>query len=76
MMDRLQDLLDRIKGLDIPDDDRDHMIRHVTCLMYKDYERRKKVKLLKTAMDDLRLNVTYLVFDLEATRQELDELKP
>jgi len=35
----------------------------------------EKVVLLSTSMDDLRLNIKYLLFDLDATRRENKQLR-
>ncbi len=37
--------------------------------------REKLLGLIKLALNDLRLDVNYLIFDLEATRRERDEYK-
>lgn len=47
-----------------------------TCERLDSYERRGKImQLLQEALQQIRLDIKYLQFDLEATRRERDELK-
>ena len=47
-----------------------------TTKLQESYDRRTKImKLVQEALAQLRLDMKYLVFDLEATKRERDELR-
>jgi hypothetical protein len=54
----------------------DRTVQAAAAVIQKDDTRRKAVlQLVQGALGQLRLDVTYMAFDLEATRRERDELK-
>jgi hypothetical protein len=54
----------------------DTEVRVAAAAIQVDSERRlRSINVIKEAMDALRLDVKYLMFVLEATRRERDELK-
>jgi len=55
--------------------ERDAML-HIALKVKENETRRKKVmQLIQEAMSQLRLDMKYLIFDLEATRRERDEAR-
>jgi hypothetical protein len=54
----------------------DCTVQAAAAVIQKDDTRRKDIlQLVQGALDQLRLDVKYLVFDLQATRRERDTLK-
>ena len=54
----------------------DQTVRTAAAAIQKEDARRKGIlQLVQNALGQLRLDVAYLAFDLQATRQERDELK-
>ncbi len=54
----------------------DRTVQAAAAVIQKEDARRKVIlQLIQAALGQLRLDVTYLSFDLQATRQERDALK-
>jgi len=70
---RLTDLLSQIEHL--PDPERDRLRRLAEETRTRRDRMGKTVAHLQESLDYLRLNVKYLVFDLEATRRENQYLR-
>lgn len=69
----LQDLKDRIHRLDSTDrPELEILVQRVADSVQR---RRRILALVQEALAQLRLDVKYLMFDLEVTRRERDELK-
>lgn len=72
---KLQEMLDNIKGLDV-DADTKARLNEQAKKTAEHFRRGKEVmKNLQDSLDVLRVNVKYLVFDLEATRRENQQLR-
>jgi hypothetical protein len=67
------DLNSLIHTLDMPDSNRKVMADAMNAIMEDTTRRRRILSLVQEALDQLRLDVKYLMFDLEATRRERDE---
>jgi hypothetical protein len=54
----------------------DEKVREASALLNADNIRRRKIlTLIRDALAQLRLDMKYITFDLEATRRERDELR-
>lgn len=69
----LQDLLDAITAL--PDEHKKSLSPLILKAITASKRRRKILALVQDALSQLRLDMKYLVFDLEATRRERDEFQ-
>lgn len=67
----LKDLLDAIDAL--PDEHKKTLTPLITKAITASKRRRKILTLVQDALSQLRLDMKYLVFDLEATRRERDD---
>jgi hypothetical protein len=70
---RMDELISKINTLPAGDRARLESLAHET--RSRQEKLRKTVGLLQESLDQLRLSVKYLVFDLEATRRENDYLR-
>lgn len=69
-----KDILDLQKAaLDLPPQWRRHLLPAMDNLVEATMRRRRVLGVVQTKLDDIRLNMKYLMFDLEATRRERDE---
>ena len=59
----------------LPEEYRRRLTPHMLQVGKAHSRQRRLLKLAKDALGNLRLDLKYLVFDLEATRQERDEYK-
>ncbi len=69
----IQDLADAINLL--PDDCRQKVDPFLTRVIDSTRRRRRILSLVQDALSQLRLDMKYLAFDLEATRRERDEYR-
>lgn len=69
----LADLGKRIEGLSDPI--RDDLLQAHQRVVDSVRRRRRILSLVQEALSQLRLDIKYLMFDLEVTRQERDQLK-
>ena len=67
------DLADAIRSL--PDDHRQLIEPFLTRVIDSNRRRRRILNLVQDALSQLRLDMKYLAFDLEATRRERDEFR-
>ncbi len=65
-------LLKTIHTMDLRDDQRLVLADALDKVLDSMTRRRRILKLIQTAMTDLRLDMKYLMFDLEATARERD----
>ena len=63
----------RINSLDIPE--KDSILELVTLAEQNNKRRQKILALVQEALGQLRMDIKYLMFDLEATRRERDSFK-
>lgn len=71
-----QDLIDLTAAIDrLPAEYRETLQPIVTRVMESTRRRRRILNLVQDALSQLRLDMKYLLFDLEATRRERDELR-
>ncbi len=67
------ELLDLARAVDtLPDPYRSELTPHLCRVMDSTRRRRRILKLVQEALGQLRLDMKYLVFDLQATRRERD----
>lgn len=66
----IETLENQIKSLDIPE--RGCMLELVGKIKEAHQRRRRIIELIQGALQQLRLDMKYLIFDLEATRRERD----
>lgn len=71
MPSELKDLFDAIENL--PDEYKSTIKPLAEKILVASKHRRKILSLVQDALSQLRLDMKYLVFDLEATRRERDE---
>lgn len=76
MLKLLNELADSIATSDLDTGSYAELSGLVEKIIENETRRQEKVKLIHEAMGQLRLNVQYLIFDLESTRRERDALKP
>lgn len=69
----LNHLMDQIQNL--PTEYRDQLLPTVHRVAEFTKRRRKILNLIQEALSQLRLDMKYLVFDLEATRRERDQYR-
>lgn len=69
----IQDLVDAVAEL--PDDVRGELIDVVDRVVESTRRRRRILHLVQEALSQLRLDMKYLMFDLEATRRERNALR-
>ncbi len=69
----LEDLIAIVEGL--PADQRDKLTPAVTRVVESTKRRRRILGLVQDALGQLRLDMKYLMFDLEATRRERDDYR-
>lgn len=69
----ITELRDSILGL--PDLQRAHLTPKMDAVVDDVKRRRRIMQLIQDALGQLRLDMKYLMFDLEATRRERDEYK-
>lgn len=69
----LQELLQAVNAL--PERYRDSLAPSLSRVVECSTRRRRILNLVQEALSQLRLDMKYLVFDLEATRRERDELR-
>ena len=69
----LADLGKRLEGLSDPA--RSELVQAHQRVVESVRRRRRILSLVQEALSQLRLDIKYLMFDLEVTRQERDELK-
>jgi hypothetical protein len=67
------DLADAIRSL--PDEHRQLIEPFLTRVIDSNRRRRRILNLVQDALSQLRLDMKYLAFDLEATRRERDEFR-
>ena len=71
-----QDLIDLTAAIErLPAEYRETLQPIVTRVMESTRRRRRILNLVQDALSQLRLDMKYLLFDLEATRRERDELR-
>jgi len=63
------------KSLDLPDNVRRYLQPVIDKVCEDATRRRKILATVQEALTQLRLDMKYLIFDLEATRRERDELR-
>ena len=61
--------------LDLPEPYKQRIAVKLHPVLQSCQQRRKILKLVQDALGQLRLDMKYLAFDLEATRRERDELR-
>jgi len=67
------DLIELAKSIEaLPSPHRDQLAPHVARVMESTSRRRRILRMVQHALSQLRLDMKYLVFDLEATRRERD----
>ncbi|OHB81070.1 MAG: transcriptional regulator [Planctomycetes bacterium RBG_16_64_10] len=59
----------------LPAEHRDRMLPMVARVLESNRRRRRILNLVQEAISQLRLDMKYLVFDLEATRRERESLR-
>jgi hypothetical protein len=70
------ELIELKRGIEaLPAAHRDALLPIMERVVVSSSRRRKILKLVQEALGQLRLDMKYLVFDLEATRRERDEYK-
>jgi len=69
----LQELIQAINAL--PERQRESLQPSLSRVVECSTRRRRILNLVQEALSQLRLDMKYLVFDLEATRRERDELR-
>lgn len=70
------DLLQLCEGIDrLPEVSRDQLQPMLNRVMDSTRRRRRILSLVQDALGQLRLDMKYLMFDLEATRRERDEYR-
>lgn len=69
----LEDLIAIVEGL--PTEQRDKLTPAVTRVLESTKRRRRILGLVQDALGQLRLDMKYLMFDLEATRRERDDYR-
>ena len=69
----LEDLISLVEGL--PTEQREKLTPAVTRVIESTKRRRQILGLVQDALGQLRLDMKYLMFDLEATRRERDDYK-
>ena len=67
----LQNLMDKIDGL--PEQLQGPLVDAAGQILEAHKTRKGTLKLIQEALQQLRLDMKYLIFDLQATRQERDE---
>lgn len=72
-MDELKEIINIVATLDL--EDRQKLMPSLNRLSDNLKQRVKTLQLVKKALEQLKLDVKYLVFDLEATKRERNELK-
>lgn len=70
--DSLVKLLEAIHTLDLPDNQRLILADAMDKVLDDTTRRRRILNLVQVALCDLRLDMKYLMFDLESTRRERD----
>jgi HEAT repeat protein len=63
-------LIEKIAQL--PDEHRRHLMKEMDDITESIMRRRRILKLVQVSLEDIRLNMNYLMFDLDATRRERD----
>ncbi len=70
------ELIELKRGIEaLPAEHRQMLLPIMERVVVSSSRRRKILKLVQEALGQLRLDMKYLVFDLEATRRERDEYK-
>jgi uncharacterized coiled-coil DUF342 family protein len=70
------ELIELKRGIEaLPAEHREMLLPIMERVVVSSSRRRKILKLVQEALGQLRLDMKYLVFDLEATRRERDEYK-
>lgn len=72
-MNEIQELYDTLTRINISDSDRHELLRVIDKAKAAHSRRNRILELIKDNMAELRLDMKYLVFDLEATRRERDK---
>ena len=72
-MSHLQDLETAISEL--PQEHQHTLVPHLIALQQKHSQRTAVLNLVQEAISQLRLDMKYIMFDLEATRRERDAFK-
>lgn len=71
-----QDLIDLTEAVDrLPAEYRESIMPTLTRVVESTRRRRRILQLVQDALSQLRLDMKYLLFDLEATRRERDEYR-
>jgi septal ring factor EnvC (AmiA/AmiB activator) len=71
-----QEILDLASAINqLPPDQREKLSPAITRVMQSTRRRRRILSLVQDALSQLRLDMKYLAFDLEATRRERDEYR-
>jgi hypothetical protein len=71
-----QEILDLVGALgELPVDQRDRIEPYLSRVIESTRRRRRILSLVQDALSQLRLDMKYLAFDLEATRRERDEYR-
>lgn len=69
-----KDLVELIRASNtLSDEDKAYMAPHLDAVVESTMRRRRILALVQDALGQLRLDMKYLMFDLEATRRERDE---
>lgn len=71
----LRELSGLIRGLNIDAESRATLTRSVQIAGESVHRRKRILRLVQEALEQLRLDVKYLMFDLEVTRDERDALQ-
>ncbi len=69
----LNDLIAAVQGL--PDEYRNQLVQPLDRVVEYTRRRRRILNLIQEALSQLRMDMKYLMFDLEATRRERDSYK-
>jgi len=69
----LNDLVTAVQGL--PEEYRQQLDQSLTRVVEYTRRRRRILNLIQEALSQLRMDMKYLMFDLEATRRERDSYK-
>ena len=71
----IQELYDLLPLIDVTPNERHALLKAIDKVNDAGVRRRRILDIIQDALSELRLDMKYLVFDLEATRRERDALK-
>jgi hypothetical protein len=60
------------KVAQLPEEHRRFLMKEMDDITESTMRRRRVIKLIQVALEDIKLNMQYLMFDLDATRRERD----